>query len=69
MAKCSICGKTPAFGRTIQYNKGGNWARRAQKKNRIFRPNIQTTTLTLEGGVQVQVKACTQCIRTSQKTR
>lgn len=69
MASCSICGKAPAFGRSIQHKHGGNWARRAPKTNRMFRPNIQTTTLTLEGGVQVQVKACTRCIRTMSKAR
>jgi len=69
MAKCAICGKAPVFGRSIQHKHGGGWARRAPKTNRMFKPNIQKTTLTLEGGVTAQIKACTRCIHTLQKAR
>lgn len=69
MATCQICGKAPVFGRSIQHKHGGNWARRAPKTNRMFKPNVQKTTLTLEGGVKVQLKLCTRCLRTSNKSR
>jgi large subunit ribosomal protein L28 len=35
----------------------------------MFKPNIQKTTLTLEGGIPMQLKLCTQCLRTMSKTR
>jgi len=35
----------------------------------MWKPNIQKATLTLEGGVQVQMKLCTHCLRTMAKTR
>lgn len=69
MAKCQICGKGPSFGRNISHKHSGGWARRAPKTNRMFKPNIQKTTLTLEGGIPMQLKLCTQCLRTMSKTR
>lgn len=68
MAKCQVCGKAPTFGRNIRHQHSGGWARRAPKTNRMFRPNIQKTTVTLNGN-PVQVKVCTQCLRTMYKTR
>lgn len=68
MAKCQVCGKAPSFGRSIRHQHSGGWARRAPKTNRMFRPNIQKTTLTV-GGTPVQMKVCTQCLRTLYKTR
>jgi large subunit ribosomal protein L28 len=68
MAKCQVCGKAPSFGRNIRHKHSGGWARRAPKTNRMFRPNIQKTTLTV-GGAPVQMKVCTQCLRTLYKTR
>jgi large subunit ribosomal protein L28 len=61
MAKCEICGKKPAFGNNVSHAKN--------RTRRMWRPNIQKTTLTLEDGIAVQVKLCTQCLRTVSKTR
>ncbi len=69
MATCEVCGKHPVFGRTIQHQGGGGWFRRATKKNRMFKPNVQNATLTLEGGVQVKLKICTKCLKTANKAR
>lgn len=69
MAKCEICDKKVSFGRNISHRHSGGWARRAPKTNRTFRPNIQKTSLLLDGGVKVQVKVCTRCLRTMSKTR
>lgn len=68
MAKCQVCGKGPSFGRSIQHKAGGGWAMRAPKTNRMFKPNIQKATLIIDGS-PVQLKLCTRCLRTSQKTR
>ncbi|HMO58228.1 MAG TPA: bL28 family ribosomal protein [Roseiflexaceae bacterium] len=69
MAKCEVCDKSVKFGRNIRHKASGGWARRAPKTNRTFKPNIQKTTLTFEGGVQVQLKLCTKCLRSMYKTR
>ena len=61
MAVCQLSGKKPTFGNNVSFSK--------RHTRRMWRPNIQKTTLTLEGGVAVQVKLCTQCLRTVSKTR
>lgn len=69
MAKCEICSKSVVFGRNIRHQASGGWFRRAPKTNRTFRPNVQKATVTLDEGVQVQVKVCTRCLRTMYKAR
>jgi large subunit ribosomal protein L28 len=61
MAKCQICGKKPSFGNNVSH--AHNLTRR------MWKPNIQKATLTLEGGVSVQMKLCTKCLRTASKAR
>lgn len=61
MAKCQFCGKTPAFGNNVSHANN--------RTRRMWKPNVQKTTITMEGGVQVQVKICTRCLRTMSKTR
>ena len=61
MAKCQICGKKPSFGNNVSFSK--------RRTRRMWKPNIQVTTLTLDGGIQVQMKVCTRCIRTMAKVR
>jgi large subunit ribosomal protein L28 len=69
MAKCEICSKHVTFGRNIRHQASGGWFRRAPKTNRTFKPNIQKTTVTLDGGVQLKMKVCTSCLRTMYKSR
>jgi large subunit ribosomal protein L28 len=61
MAKCQLCGKIPSFGNNVSH--AHNLTRR------MWKPNIQKATLTLDGGVSVQVKLCTKCLRTVSKAR
>ena len=61
MAKCQLCGKKPSFGNNVSH--AHNLTRR------MWKPNIQKTTLTLDGGVSVQMKICTKCLRTASKAR
>ena len=69
MAKCEICEKSVSFGRNIRFRaSGSSWVRRAPKTNRTFKPNIQKTTLVVEG-TPVQLKVCTKCLRSLYKTR
>jgi len=61
MAKCQLCGKKPSFGNNVSH--AHNLTRR------MWKPNIQKATLTLNGGVSVQMKICTKCLRTASKAR
>ena len=61
MAKCQLCGKIPSFGNNVSH--AHNLTRR------MWKPNIQKATLTLDGGVSVQMKICTKCLRTATKAR
>lgn len=60
MAKCEMCGKHKTFGHNVSFSK--------RHTNRVFKPNIQKTTLTIEG-IAVSLKLCTRCMRTMVKTR
>ena len=57
--KCDVCGKTPGFGHNVSFSKRGT--------NRMFRPNVQTKHVVING-VPVKLHVCTRCIRTSVKT-
>jgi large subunit ribosomal protein L28 len=61
MAKCQLCGKKPMFGNNVSH--AHNLTRR------MWKPNIQKATLTLDGGISVQMKLCTKCLRTVSKAR
>ena len=61
MAKCQLCGKKPTFGNNVSH--AHNLTRR------MWKPNIQKATLTLDGGISVQMKLCTKCLRSVSKAR
>ncbi len=61
MAKWEICDKKPSFGKNVSHAKN--------RTRRTWKPNIQKTTLTLDGGIQVQMKVCTRCMRSLAKAR
>ncbi len=61
MAKCEMCGKGPSFGHNVSFSK--------RRTNRMWRPNLQKTTLPTPDGKGVQVRICTQCMRTLVKSR
>ncbi|GEM_PF-1012241 len=65
MAKCEICGKGRTIGNTIQHQYGGGWFRKAQKKKREFKPNIQKLKIKIAGGsTSVRINICTHCLKT-----
>ena len=66
MARCEECGKGTTFGRSIQYNHGGKWFRRAPKTNRPFKANIHRQ-LVFKDGQMVRMNICTRCLRTLSK--
>jgi len=59
MAMCEMCGKTKRSGNNVSHSN--------LKTKRLFRPNIQATTIMLNGRPK-QVKLCTRCIRTMAKS-
>jgi large subunit ribosomal protein L28 len=59
MARCEICGKTKQSGNNVSHSK--------VHTKRVFRPNIQHTTIMVKGQKK-KIKACTRCIRTMSKT-
>ncbi|NJM09264.1 50S ribosomal protein L28 [Candidatus Gracilibacteria bacterium] len=61
MARCDMCGKGPSFGHNVSFSK--------RRTNRMWRPNLQRKKITTTDGQAVQVRICTQCIRTMSKTR
>ena len=61
MAKeCEVCGKKPAFGRTISHAHNVS-ARR-------FEPNLQRVRVLRNGGIQ-RIRVCTRCIRSNRITK
>lgn len=55
---CDICGKGKQFGHNVPFSQ--------KKTNKVWKPNLQKKRLNLDG-TPVQVKICTQCIRTLAK--
>lgn len=69
MAHCYVSGKTSMHGRSHTHGRGvagGRWKKRAQKTNRIFKPNLQTVTI-LEGGIRKKVSLATKVIKRIRK--
>jgi large subunit ribosomal protein L28 len=60
MAKCDICGKGPQFGHNVSHSK------RATKRQ--FKPNIQRVRIQVDGQMR-QMRVCTRCLRTLNRTR
>jgi large subunit ribosomal protein L28 len=61
MAVCSKCGKKPSFGSNVSFSK--------RHTKRMWRPNVQKTTVIGADGKPEQIKVCTQCLRTMMKVR
>jgi len=58
--KCDLCGTGPQFGHNVSHSK--------RRTNRMWMPNIQRSTVTING-VKKQLNVCTRCLRTLNKTR
>ncbi len=56
--KCDVCGKTPGYGHNVSHSN--------RKTNRRWLPNVQKTTV-LVNGSRRRIDACTRCIRTLRK--
>jgi large subunit ribosomal protein L28 len=59
MARCEICGKSPAFGHNVSHSH--------LRTKRQWKPNLQQVTVYVDGKPQ-RMKVCTRCLRTLSKT-
>ncbi len=52
--RCDICAKTKLYGHNVSFSQ--------RKTNRVWKPNLQTKRLSIDGS-KVKLKVCTQCLR------
>ncbi len=55
---CDICNKGKQYGHNVPFSQ--------KKTNKVWKPNLQRARITL-GSTRIQVKICTQCMRTLAK--
>lgn len=55
MAKCQICGKGPQFGHNVSHSM--------RHTKRRFNPNIQKTTVWVDGERR-RLRVCAKCLKT-----
>lgn len=62
---CEVCGKTIVYGRSKRHGRGvagKRWSKRAQVTPRLFKPNLQKTTLVVNG-VKKQMRICAKDLK------
>lgn len=64
---CDVCAKTTVFGRHIRHKHSGRWERKAPRKSRTLRPNINKQRIFI-GGSAIRLNICTRCLRTLVKS-
>lgn len=67
--ECYHCGKTTLYGRSHTHHRGvagGRWKKRAQKTQRVFKPNLQAVKI-LVNGEESRVKLCMKCLKRVKK--
>ncbi len=65
MARCQICGKKSVVGRTSRHHRGvasKKFIHRAPKKRKVFKANIQKTTIRV-GGLKMSLRLCARCLK------
>jgi large subunit ribosomal protein L28 len=68
---CFICGKKAVFGSSQKHRRGvagKRWKNRVTPTPRLFKPNLQVTTLQVEGK-SVRTKICTRCMKRIKKNK
>jgi len=66
---CYYCEKNVIHGRTHTHHRGvagGRWKKRAPKKPKLFKPNLQRMNIIVAGKVE-RVKLCTKCVKRIKK--
>ena len=67
--ECFHCGKGVMHGRSHTHHRGvagGRWKKRAQKTQRLFKPNLQPITI-LDQGKETRIKLCMKCLKRVKK--
>ena len=59
MAICEVTGKGKMYGHNVSFSQ--------RKTRKVFKPNIQKKTLTLENGQKLKVNVSTSALRTLKK--
>lgn len=65
---CSVCNKGTLSGQNIRHVHSGQWALRAPRTKRRFKPNLQAVR-TMVAGTSLRVKVCTKCLKANKVTR
>ena len=60
MAKCAICGKGVHFGKNVSHSH--------RRSNHIWKPNIKSVRVKVEGGTQ-RMYVCTSCLKSGKVER
>ena len=66
VATCQVCDTRTQFGHHIRHKASGRWERKATKKSRRWRVNVQRKRVFVDGRYQ-RMNICTGCIRTLDK--
>jgi ribosomal protein L28 len=69
--RCINCGKGAVSGHSQKHRRGvagKRWKNRVTPTARLFKPNLQIKTITLNG-VSLRVKLCTKCIKRFKKDK
>lgn len=67
--KCFNCKKGRMVGKQHKHHKGvagKRWLKRAPTTQKIFKPNLHSTRILIDGGYK-RVKLCTKCLRIAKK--
>lgn len=63
--KCDNCGKGKMIGRQHKHHPGvagGRWKRRAPHTLKVFKPNLHSARITVDGQTK-RMRLCTKCQR------
>lgn len=69
MARCARCGRGKQYGTLSRHHRGvagGQWAKRAQKTLKVFKPNLHRAWILVKGK-KTRVSLCTKCLRIVKK--
>lgn len=59
---CEICEKVTVAGRRIQHHHAKGWRFKAPKTKRVFKPNLRSVTLDVEGKT-IKASVCMKCYK------
>lgn len=58
-----MCGKTTKVGMDTTHKHGGQWAMRAPKSQKLWKPNLQVARVEVAGEGVRKLKFCIKCLR------